>query len=77
DEKEIADAKKEIEKDKLNKKLRSAIKSLTDTQKKAIELYYFSGYKQKEIAEEMGCTQGNISNIISRALTNIRKKMNK
>ena len=76
-EKEIAEAKKEFEKNEMSKKLRAAITSLTDRQKKAVELYYFGKRKQKEIAEEMGCTQENVSDILTRALEKMEKKLSK
>jgi len=76
-EKEKAEAQKESEKVEMSKKLRSAVDSLTDRQKKAVELYYFGGRKQKEIAEEMGCTQENVSNMLTRALAKMAKKLNK
>jgi RNA polymerase sigma factor (sigma-70 family) len=77
DEKERAEAKKEYERAAMAKKLRSAIGSLTERQKKVIELYYFGGRKQKEIAEEMGCTQENVSNILARAMAKLAKKLSK
>ena len=76
-EKEITEAQKEYERAEMSNKLRSAIENLTDRQKKAVELYYFKDCKQNEIAENMGCSQSNVSNILSRALEKMAKKLNK
>ena len=76
-EKEDAELEKEHEKREMSKRLLSAIGSLTEKQKKAIELYYFSKRNQKEIAKDMGCSQGNVSDILKRALTKMEKKLNK
>jgi RNA polymerase sigma factor (sigma-70 family) len=58
-------------------RLNYAIKCLTDKQRTAVELYFFSRRTQQEIAEIMGCKQRNVSDLISRAVKQIAKKLTK
>jgi RNA polymerase sigma factor (sigma-70 family) len=50
---------------------------LTDKQRTAVELYFFSHKTQQEIAEIMNCKQQNVSDLISRALKQISKRLKK
>lgn len=58
-----------------NHNLKKALNSLTEKQKKVIELYFWQNLKQHEIAEIMGCTRKNISDHISKALNKIKKHL--
>ena len=58
-------------------KLRYAVKCLTDKQQQAIDLYFFQRKKQREISGIMACSQQNVSDLISRSLTQITKKLMK
>jgi RNA polymerase sigma factor (sigma-70 family) len=65
-------------KESVNKiKLRAALRKLTNKQRTVFELYMFTNHTQKEIAEVMGNSQGNISELISRAVIKIQKELNK
>lgn len=56
-----------------NEKLAAAIRKLTEKQRRVIELTYWEGMKQKEIAEKMGCTPAAVSKLLSKALGTIAK----
>lgn len=55
-----------------NDKLAAAIRKLTKRQRQAIELYYWHGYKQNEIAVIMDCGQNAVSALLSRAMTKLQ-----
>jgi RNA polymerase sigma factor (sigma-70 family) len=59
------------------KKLRSAVRALTDKQRLALELYVFRGYKQDKIAVIMNSSKQNVSKIISGAIIKIKKYLGK
>ena len=69
--------KKEIIKGVSIKKLRSAVEKLSDKQQLVLELYFFRGYNQKQIAEIMGISQGNVCELISRALIKMQELLDK
>lgn len=58
-----------------NENLINAISKLSFKQRKAIELFFWQGFKQQEIAEIMGCTRRNVSKLISTALNKIKEDL--
>ena len=58
-----------------NPKLRKSVKRLTEKQRKVIELYFWLGYKQNEIAEILNIEQSAVSRLILRAIENLKKNM--
>lgn len=60
-----------------NTQLGKALKTLTKKQLRAIELYYWQGFKQWEIGEIMSCEESTVSRLINRAITRLREYMNK
>ena len=74
---EFSEKEKEIIKGVSIQKIRSAIQSLTDTQRLALELYIFRGYKQKKISEIMNSSIQNVSNVISDAFVKITDFLDK
>ena len=65
------------EKEEQAKRLQSAIACLTERQQYLIREIYFNGKTQKEIAEEIGATKQPVSNAIHRALTSMKKYLEK
>lgn len=55
------------------RRLYSAMKKLTERQKEVIELYYFKGMTQQEIADELGIGQRAISHALEGALKKLKK----
>lgn len=55
--------------------LLKAIDTLTDKERRAVELKYFSGLGNKEIAELMGITANNVGVVLFGALKKLRKKL--
>ena len=51
-----------------NEQLAAAIRSLTEKQRRVVELSFWEGMKQKEIAAKMGCSPAAISKLLSKAL---------
>ena len=51
-----------------DERLAEAIKSLTPKQKEVIELIFWKGYTQKEVARELGCSQSSVSERLSNGL---------
>lgn len=58
------------------RELQSFISQLPVNQRTAFNLYIVDGIKQEEIANMMQLTQNNVSTLISRARTTLRKKIN-
>lgn len=56
------------------RRLYAAIGKLTERQREIIELYYFKGMTQQEIAEELGITQVAVTQCMSRAIKTLKKK---
>ena len=56
--------------------LQAFIQQLPVNQRTAFNLYVIDGIKQEEIANRMQLTQNNISTMISRARTTLRKRLN-
>jgi RNA polymerase sigma-70 factor (ECF subfamily) len=69
DERNSLDAVESVEKGKL---VRDAIKRLSDDQRQAIELAFFSGLTQTEIAERLGEPLGTIKARIRRGMMKLR-----
>lgn len=59
------------------KKIRECIKKLPLQQKKAFILYYYKGYTRKEISEILDISTNAVEKNISRAITKIKKEMEK
>lgn len=55
--------------------LSEAIKKLTDREKHIIDLRFFKGRTQMEVAEEIGISQAQVSRLEKSALKNMRKYM--
>ena len=55
--------------------LLKAIGTLTDKERRIVELKYFSGLGNKEIAEIMGITANNVGVVLHGALKKLRKKL--
>ena len=55
--------------------LLKAIGTLTDKERRIVELKYFSGLGNKEIAEVMGITANNVGVVLHGALKKLRKKL--
>lgn len=56
------------------RRLYAAMGKLTERQKEVIELYYFKGMTQQEIADELGITQVAVTQCMSRAIKTLKKK---
>ena len=55
------------------KRLYAAINKLTERQQEVIQLYYFKGMTQQEIAEELGMARRSVGNCLEGALKKIKK----
>jgi RNA polymerase sigma-70 factor, ECF subfamily len=66
----------EAERNSLLEKVRGAMHSLPDEQKKSLELAYFEGLTHSEIAEQTGDPLGTVKTRIRLALITIRKALN-
>ena len=60
-----------------NEKLAAAIRKLTAKQRRVIELTYWEGMKQREIAKAMNCSRSAVAELISRALVKIEEELSK
>ncbi len=56
-----------------NKRLYAAIRSLSPRQQEIIHKVYFEEKSQREVAEEIGITEGTLSLTLERAISNLRK----
>ncbi|MFC0189756.1 RNA polymerase sigma factor [Fictibacillus aquaticus] len=56
--------------------LQSAISTLSEEQKKMVELFYFKGESQQKISESCGVPLGTVKGRIRLALQHLRKKYN-
>ena len=57
------------------RRVRSALATLTDTQRGAVELAYFGGYSQREISALLDTPLGTIKTRIRDGLTRLRKEL--
>ena len=55
--------------------LKEAIKNLNDREKSILELRFFSGKTQVEVAEEIGISQAQVSRLEKAALTKIKDQL--
>lgn len=55
--------------------LERCIRSLNQSQREIVLLYYGKGLKQKEIAKQLGISQGQVCRIIKRCLEKMRKTL--
>lgn len=55
------------------RRLYAAMGKLTERQKEIIELYYFKGMTQQEIAEELGICQQSVNRIMTQAIKKLKK----
>lgn len=67
------DCKAEVLADKELKRLYAAMSKLTERQMEIIQLYYYEGMNQEEVAEELGISQRAVSYSLESALKKIRK----
>ena len=56
-----------------NKRLYAAIRTLSSRQQEIIRKVYFEEKSQREVAEEIGITEGTLSLTLERAISNLRK----
>lgn len=56
-----------------NKRLYAAIRTLSPRQQEIIQKVYFEEKSQREVAEEIGITEGTLSLTLERAISNLRK----
>lgn len=56
--------------------LKDVLEKLNPDQKKLIDMAYFQGYKQSEIAEELGIPLGTVKTKIRSAMLNLRRYLN-
>ncbi len=61
----------------LNKALKNAINSLSELQKRRIQLYYFENKTLREIAEIEGCAIMSVKDSLDLAINNLEKKLKK
>ena len=55
------------------RRLYAAIGKLTERQREVIELYYFKGMTQQEIAEELGIRQQSVNDFMRQAIKKLKK----
>lgn len=72
-----ADLLAEEEREEQAKRLQAAIGCLTERQQYLIREIYFNGKTQKEIAEKMGISKQSVSDAVHRALTSLKKFLEK
>lgn len=56
-------------------RLAEALKMLTPKQKEVIELIFWKGYTQEEIAKELGCSQSSVSERLSNGLKRLKNQL--
>ena len=67
------DCKAEVLADKELKRLYAAMSKLTERQSEIIQLYYYKGLSQYEIADELGIRQQSVDRILKQAVNRLRK----
>lgn len=65
------------ESETLKKRVHSAIAVLTPRQKEIVIKVFFEEKSQAEVAKELGVTEGTVSVTLERALTNLKKFLEK
>lgn len=58
-----------------NEKLAEAIRKLTPRQRQVVELHYWHGYNQVEIAKMLGCKKQSVNEAIKAAIKKLAKHM--
>ena len=61
----------------INQKLKDAISSLSEVQKRRIKMYYFENKTLREIAEMEGCAIMSVKNSLDSAIDKLGKKLKK
>jgi RNA polymerase sigma-70 factor, ECF subfamily len=69
------DLEKEVLNSDRTRHLREAMEKLTPNQRSAIELAYFEGLSQTEIAERLGQPLGTVKTWVRMALKNLREAL--
>ena len=69
----LAEDNAEMLADEELRRLYAAMGKLTDRQKEVIELYYFKGMTQQEIAEELGIRQQSVNDFMRQAIKKLKK----
>ena len=57
----------------INEKLKNAINKLSLVQKRRIEMYYFKGLSQREIAEKEGVSLRAVQYTLNKAISELKK----
>ena len=65
----------QIQEDELKKVLKDTLELLTEKERKVIELYYYEELTLKEISKVLEVTESSISQLHTKALLKMRKKM--
>ena len=65
----------QIQEDELKKVLKDTLELLTEKERKVIELYYYEELTLKEISKVLGVTESRISQLHTKALLKMRRKM--
>ena len=65
----------QIQEDELKKVLKDTLELLTEKERKVIELYYYEELTLKEISKVLEVTESRISQLHTKALLKMRKKM--
>ena len=64
-----------IEENELKEVLKDTLETLTEKERKVIEFYYYEELTLKEISKILGVSESRISNLHTKALAKIRKRM--
>lgn len=62
-----------VENNIINEKLKNAINKLSLVQKRRIEMYYFKGLSQREIAEKEGISLRAVQYTLNKAISELKK----
>lgn len=65
----------QVQEDELKKVLKDTLELLTEKERRVIELYYYEELTLKEISGVLGVTESRISQLHTKALLKMRKKM--
>ena len=65
----------QIQEDELKQVLKDTLELLTEKERKVIELYYYEELTLKEISKVLEVTESRISQLHTKALLKMRKKM--
>ena len=73
--KATVNTEKEVQHNETSKVLHAAVYELTPAQREAIELAYFGGFTQREVAEQIGQEVGTVKARIRRGIQRMEKKV--